>query len=192
MKQLEKLTSALKHEDNPYLKNLAENHIQVKVKSTIISSENIEYADTKNGEIVGGKKFHTVYKDVDPESFAKIYLNKMKEIFSLSSQSYKLLGYILHNVRPNKAEFYIYPHQVMAYTKWKSKRSVYMGIVGLINANIIANSIIPSLYYINPVYVFNGDRLICVTEWRKMNPIKMEMEGDVVEGQKLLLINKIK
>ena len=189
---MKNLSDSIKHTTNPFIENMANNHVQTKKKSELIGSRHTEYASVETGEIEGGRQIHTIYKDVDPEAFAKIYLNKMKEVFNLPIQSYKVLGYILNNVKPNKAEFYIYPHLVMAYAKWKSKRSVYTGLSGLINSDIIANSVIPSLYYINPTYVFNGDRFICIQEWRKTQTLNLEVFGDIINEQKLVVINEQK
>lgn len=47
----------------------------------------------------------------------------------------------------------------LEYTKYTSKGTVYRGLAELVKAEIIARGINENLWFINPLIVFNGDRV---------------------------------
>ena len=70
-----------------------------------------------------------------------------------------------------------------------SKRTFERGITELINAGFIAESIVPSYYYINTAYLYNGDRLALVNEYVIKKHPKESFESKLEEQGQQKLIN---
>ena len=47
----------------------------------------------------------------------------------------------------------------LEYTKYKTNKAVYKGLAELVKAEIIARGPADNLWFINPLIVFNGDRV---------------------------------
>ena len=69
----------------------------------------------------------------------------------------------------------------MEYTKYSSKSSIFIGLGQLLKAEIIARGPSDSLYYINPLVVFNGNRVTYAKTYVKkikkldINPNQMDI-----------------
>lgn len=53
----------------------------------------------------------------------------------------------------------------MEYTGFKSKASIYKGLAELVAAEVIARGNHENLFYINPLIIFNGDRVSYTKEF---------------------------
>lgn len=92
----------------------------------------------------------------DPMRYAKVL--KDKDISGLSWCSKLILFYVAYNLPINKAEIILH---YVSVTKWCdiSKNRFYDGIKGLLDTDILAiKSKKDNSYYVNPNYVFNGNR----------------------------------
>ena len=61
----------------------------------------------------------------------------------------------------------MYIPDVMEYTKYKQRRSIESAINQLLSKDVIAKSVKPNMYFINPTVLFNGDRLIIANAFVK-------------------------
>jgi intergrase/recombinase len=114
--------------------------------------------DPKTGELLG----HTTFVrqiEVDEDQFAKVYLSQFRAFFDLGTQGIRVFGYIMNKLVIGQDLFIFILNDVMEYTKYTSKSSVFIGIGQLLKAEIIARGPSDSLYYINPLVVFNGNRV---------------------------------
>lgn len=78
---------------------------------------------------------------------------------NLSLKGFKVLGYILEKVRPERDRFYFFHCECMRYTGYKSKKTIYEGLTELLVNGIIAKGTTEAVYFINPLALFKGDRL---------------------------------
>jgi hypothetical protein len=108
------------------------------------------------------------YIEVDQDRFAKLYVNQLAFLWELSKPSIKVLSYILSTIKPNDDKVYFDVEACNVFCEW-SVRSVmvYRGLLGLVNARIIARTNRNHFYYINPTIVFNGDRMTVMTQYTK-------------------------
>jgi hypothetical protein len=64
----------------------------------------------------------------------------------------------------------------LEYTKYKHRKDVMNGLAGLIDAGIIARSEYEFEYFLNPMVVFNGDRVTFAKTYIKKK--KEDQDGD--------------
>lgn len=159
-----KLKEVGKFETNPFLD---EGVLTIKRgKSTIIAGSTKKVmVDTETGEAEGVAILHK-FKEVDRDQFIKLYLGEMKSLFELSKTGLKAFGYVLTCMRINDAEIYLNVTSMVEFCGWSTTSQAYRGIGELIVNKIIAQSINPNLWYINPNVIFNGDRIAFIKEYR--------------------------
>lgn len=123
--------------------------------------------DEKTGEVVGQTAFFRE-KTVDQEQFTKFYLSGFKAFFDLRPATIKVFGYILNLLKPNSDEFLFNYKDCMEVTKYSSV-TIFKALAELCKAEIIARGWNDVLYYINPMVVFNGDRVTFATTYINKN-----------------------
>ena len=177
MKEIVKVSSATKYAENPFLKDTW--HIK-KGKQTVIAGKTKDVlVNTDTGETEGMALVHR-YKEVDTGEFVKIFKDEIKATFDLSSTGNKAFGYFLSILPIKSATIYLNVFKMVEYCGWTSTASAYKGLGELIKNGIIAPSIEPNLWFINPNIIFNGDRYAFVKEYRlkqkRVDPIQTHLE----------------
>ena len=71
----------------------------------------------------------------------------------------KVFGYILSQLKPQEDMFLFFLGDCMKYTGYKTAKPIYEGLSYLIASEIIARGRADTIYYINPLIVFNGNRV---------------------------------
>jgi len=151
------------NKENPFLKQAVEQVNQNIVKKYKTATKTGEKAilqafDPNSGEVVGHTQFIRQI-EVDEEQFAKLYLSNFSAFFDLKPQAIRVFGYILKQLVPNKDEFVFLLEDCQEYTGYKSSTSVRIGLTSLLENEIIARGKTDFLYFINPMVVFNGNRI---------------------------------
>jgi len=150
-----KLTDQPKWNYNPYVRtNKRSVVLQKEHGSKIISSGGGDFDPYK--DIHGMARI----REVDNERFVKIYTSNLSMWFELSIPSQKMMQYILSILPRNSDVVVLEFERVKAYTEYKSFSSIYNAINELINKRIIARTKIKDAFFINPSFIFNGDRVI--------------------------------
>lgn len=152
-----------KNKENPFLKQAVEQVQKNIVKKYKTASKTGERAvlkafDETTGEILGHTQFIRQI-EVDEDKFAKFYLSNFSSFFDLKPSAFKVFGYILTKLIPNRDEFMFFYDECMEYTGYKSEKSIYIGLASLLQNEIIARGRNDSVYFINPMIVFNGNRV---------------------------------
>lgn len=157
------LSTYSRHRTNPFVEQAIEqinNNIVKKYKNSAGYGEKavLQAVDPETGELLG----HTTFIrqiEVDEEQFTKFYLAQFSSFFNLKSQSFKVFGYIMTKLIPKQDMFMFFMDECKDYTKYKSEKSIYIGLTSLVENNIIARGPSESIYFINPMVAFNGDRV---------------------------------
>lgn len=151
-----------KNKENPFLKDAVEqiqNGIVKKYKKTSGTSKNaILQAVNSDGEVIGHTSFIQQI-EVDEQQFTKLYLSHFSAFFDLKSQAIRVFGYIMTRLTPKQDMFIFLMHECLEYTGYKTEKSVFIGLGSLVENNIIARGPADTLYFINPMVIFNGDRV---------------------------------
>lgn len=168
MSDIIKVSDAPKHLVSPFMDGgmlKIDSH-----KKTIITGKASEVIiDPETGDLKGQAVMHR-YKEVDKTQFVKLFIGEVSALFDLSKAGLKVFGFVLNQLPINKGEVYIHIPDLMEWCSYKTKKQAYKGLGELLHNNIIAMSNRPSVWYINPAVVFNGDRISFIKEYRLKNP----------------------
>jgi len=166
-----------KFKENPFvegsIKKIEESTISKKrflkgtkgIEQTIINSD---------GEITG----HTAFLqqiEVDEDKFAKLYLSQFAAFWDLPKPAIRVFGHIITNcLIPNQDIFYIDKDEALEHTKYSSERYILTGLSALCQHGIIARSTNSYKYFINPLVVFNGNRITFAKTYVKKKTKKID------------------
>ena len=156
-----KLSDFELNKENPFAKqalvNIGSALVSKSVKGTNKDESAILKAVDGNGEILGNSVFIR-NKAVDTESFAKFFLAGFKAFFDLKPASIKVFKYILGQLKPNQDSFMFFMDECKEETGY-SEVSIFRALGELCSAEIIARGRSEVFFYINPMVIFNGNRV---------------------------------
>ena len=151
-----------KNKENPFLKEAIEqiqSNIVKRYKNTSGTSKNaILQAGNSDGELVGHTSF-VQQIELDDQQFTKIYLSGFSAFHNLKNQGIRVFGYIMTKLTPKQDMFIFLKDECLEHTGYKSEKSIFIGLGSLVENNIIARGPADNLYFINPMVIFNGDRV---------------------------------
>lgn len=119
------------------------------------------------GEIFGPAGFWQA-QEVDKTTFVKLYVNgvrALKELTSAGTKVFELLYFRVQSAIGRDQLWLTYPSIDQAATPI-GEATFYRGMRELLEKKFIAESTTPGLYFLNPDYIWNGDRLAFVKEYR--------------------------
>ncbi|EHA9991508.1 replication/maintenance protein RepL, partial [Bacteroides uniformis] len=117
----------------------------------------VALADTETGEVFKTSFIRQI--EVDEEQFTKLYLSNFAAFFDLSQAAIRVFGYFMTCMKPKNDLIIFNRKKCLEYTKYKTDKAVYKGLAELVKAEIIARGPADNLWFINPLIVFNGDRV---------------------------------
>ncbi len=119
------------------------------------------------GEIMAPAGFWQA-QEVDKTQFVKLYVNGVKAFKDLSGAGTKVfeLLYIAVQKFPGKDSVYLSFHAIDQNMYRMSESTFHRGMRELTEKGFIAETMAPNLYFLNPDYLWNGDRLAFVKEFR--------------------------
>lgn len=129
---------------------------------------------SEHGEIVAPAGFHEVI-EVDRTQFVKLYVGGVAAFNDLSSPGAKVFKLVYNYIVKNPNTDQINLHHKKAGSMGKA--TFDRGLTELLAKEILYKSTIPNLFFLNVNYIFNGDRLALVKEYR----MKTEILGEVQE-----------
>lgn len=177
-----------KNKENPFLKEAIEqiqSGIVKKYKNTSGSSRNaILQAVNSDGELVGHTSF-VQQIELDEQQFTKIYLSGFSAFHNLKNQGIRVFGYIMTKLTPKQDMFIFLKDECLEHTGYKSDKSIFIGLGSLVENNIIARGPADNLYFINPMVIFNGDRVSFTKTYVK------KQKGKVIDPNQINLLDAI-
>lgn len=109
---------------------------------------------------------HSVIKLVDTSKFVKIYPEMLAHFFDLSSTGKNVLALVFQEIQENDGKDTIclpFNEECTFVKKGEirkmSRATFYRGISELVELNFIARSKVSNNYFINPNFIFNGNRV---------------------------------
>lgn len=145
----------------------------------------------QTGEIMAPAGFWHA-QEVDKTAFVKLFVNGVKALRALTGSGTKVFEVLYLRVQEGigKDQLWLtYPSLDQAVTPM-SEATFYRGMRELLDKAFIAESTTPGLYFLNPDYLWNGDRLAFVQEYRvKSGKPSDQAKRDALEaaGQQRLL-----
>lgn len=149
----------------------------------------------KTGEVLGTHV--TTYKVVDGEQFVKVFTANIGLAFDLTSAGIKAFTVLMWTVQNTALARDEVALDVFTLGKFleahESKKQLSLttfrrGLSELTEAQIIAKTVRQGIYFINPNFIFNGDRLAFTTvierKKRGRDPNTVDMLDGVTDAEK--------
>ena len=120
------------------------------------------------GEVIAPAGFWQ-HQEVDKTQFVKLYVNGVKAFKDLTGAGTKVFEVLYLKVQESIGKDFLYLSfiEVDQQATQMSKATFMKGMKELIIKGFIAESMVQNKYYLNPDYMWNGDRLAFVKEYRK-------------------------
>ena len=152
------------HTSNPFLDQALEeiqgNAVKRYRSSTNTGEKAILKATDDEGNVLGHTRFVRQI-EVDEAQFAKVYLNNFSAFYGLKEAGLRVFGYFMEKMMqsPNQDMLIFLMDEALEHTRYTSKNSIWRGLGELVDNDILARGPADTLYYINPMVVFNGNRI---------------------------------
>ena len=165
MSEKEKL---VRFKENPFLDKLVVRTRNKSVQVNPMGQKQDVYINERTGEIAGTEV--RTYKRVDDAEFVKVFTANIALTFDLKSAGIKAFNVLMWVVQKSAIEkdlvvldSYTLDDFNDFHEKKLSLSTFKRGINELIKAQIIARNVRGGFYYINPNFVFNGNRILFQT-----------------------------
>lgn len=157
-----------RYSENPFLPSAAAN-MRHGVKRITDKSGHNSMIVSDQGEVIAPAGFHQII-DVDKTQFVKLFINGVKALKELSGAGTKVFELLYLKVQENIGSdvIYISLSEVDQQVTPMSKATYLKGMKELILKDFIAESTTQNKYFLNPDFMWNGDRLAFVKEYRKV------------------------
>lgn len=167
IKQKKSRRGEIQYSSNPFISNAVAN---TKVGVKRISSkggEQMLVINQNSGEVIAPAGFWHA-QEVDRSQFVKLFVNGVKALKELTAAGTKVFEILYMRVQENIGKDVVYISYLdIDQALTPMSESTYMrGMKELVVKGFIAETIVSSKYFINPDYMFNGDRLAFVREFR--------------------------
>ena len=177
------ITLKERYKTNPFINS---QNIQTKSKVAITPLNDNTWINQVSGEVGGTALIKR--KEVDDNKFVKVFTDNIGFFFGLSSAGNKAFAVLMWSLQQNKDTDLIdlsdwtREEFIQKSTKKElSKPTFYRGLSELEKEGIIAKSQRVGWYFINPHFVFNGDRIVFITEIsRKKEPTLFDEENNAI------------
>jgi len=155
-----RLNDLERHDKNPFVERAIQEIKSVKRMRhfTPTNKNEMQLIVNRQGEVNGESAF-VKYVEVDEEKFAKVYLSQFSAFYDLNKSAIKVFGYVLTLLLPNSDFFYFDINDALEKTGYSGKNTILNALASLIRNGIIARSNLHYKYFINPLVVFNGNRV---------------------------------
>lgn len=163
-------TKIIRYSENPFLENM---EIPVKGKSVKLSrlgkDDNV-LMNQATGEITGTHV--TTYRSVDSEQFVKLFTANIALTFDLKAAGIKAFNVLLWVMQDTSTNKDLVPMDSLVLEDFLAAQDKKLslsiatfgrGLRELEDSQIIAKHVRQGWYYINPSFVFNGDRIAFTT-----------------------------
>jgi hypothetical protein len=186
MSKYKKIKDYEGYAENPFVEKAIQD-VKIIRKTQVVRAHDrgeVQMIVNDGGEITGHTAFMR-YIEVEESQFAKLYLSQFEHFWDLPKSAIRVFGYVLTRLVPKKDEFYFDMEECLKYTKYSTEKSVFEGLAALIETGIVARTTKHYKYFINPMVVFNGDRVSFTKTFIKKkqgnNPNQLDMFGEPIQ-----------
>ena len=156
----------VRHASNPFISSAAGNTKQGTKRLSNKAGDKFMIV-SEYGEVVANTGFHEIV-EVDKTQFVKLYINGVKAFQGLKAAGGKVFEIIYRSVQevPGTDRIFLHFMEIEQNITPISESTFYRGMAELIKAGFLAESTTPGMYFLNIDYLFNGNRLAFVKEYR--------------------------
>jgi hypothetical protein len=156
-----RVTDFEKFEENPFAAALVQD-MAVRNKRQYLRSENgnksmvVVHDDSQTP--LAHANFYEV-QEVDETQFVKVFANFFSAQQGLTKTGREVLIYLMTLLRPKSDKVRVRIDEAITFLNYKSRKSYFIGIANLLEKDVIARTKYDDEYFINPLIMFNGDRI---------------------------------
>ncbi len=140
---------------NPFIPN---SEVKTTRKYSYFKKDGEQIVNLRTGEVTG---FSMLVRNrvVDDERFVKLYTRHLSSWLNVSKKAQRVLWYILQVLKKDQDFVMIDWDDIREVSGYNSHRPIYEALAELCARDLLARSTSKIIYYINPAFVFNGDRV---------------------------------
>lgn len=155
-----------RYEKNPFI-DLTTTKIGVR-RITSSKNDRMMVVSEQTGEIIAPGVTFGAVTEVDKTQFVKLYVGGVKQIKELTGAGTKVFELLYLEVQKSfgKDVMYLSFSEIDQQLTPISKATFMKGMKELLDKDFIAESMTQGKYFLNPDYIFNGDRLAFIREVR--------------------------
>lgn len=151
------------YKENPFIMS-----VKTKTKRVTNKRGDMMLVSSETGEIQTTVAGFWEAEEVDSAKFIKLFVNGVKALAELSNSGTKVFEILYIEVQQNIGKDTVYLSYTALHEAAGISRSTFSrGIKELIDKKFIAATQATSWYWINPDFIWNGDRLAFVKEYRR-------------------------
>lgn len=157
-----------RHRENPFL-DVASDATKTRArKITNTSGDRMMMVSESTGEIMAPVAGFWHTEEVDKTQFIKLYVNGVKAFKDLTNPGTRVfeLLYLEMQKSIGKDQVLLSYQSIDQAINKISKTTFHRGLAELIDKRFIAKTMAVGVYYVNPDFVWNGDRLAFVKDYR--------------------------
>lgn len=169
------------YEVSPFVPN-----VTVRTKKVTNKRGDMMLVSSDTGEITAPIAGFWEAKEVDDEKFVKLFVNGVKALAELSPAGTKAFSVLYEALQATIGHDRVYVsfHSVDQNKTKMSRATFTRGFTELVEKDFIAPCMDMNWYFINPAFVWNGDRLAFVQEYRRKNAKQRDNRtGDLFNDQ---------
>lgn len=160
------LSAAPAYENNPFMENAQLLDLKTTGRVARSRAKPGEIFLPATGETIGKCDGFYSRKEVDAEQFIKLYLDGTGHLSRMTPSGLAVFQALYVLMLPQHGKDQINVTQQLAEKRFGITRSTYFrGMSDLLHAGFIAKSDIQGIFWINPAFIFNGDRLRFVKDY---------------------------
>jgi hypothetical protein len=154
------------YEVSPFVPN-----VKVRTKKVTNKRGDMMLVSSETGEITAPIAGFWEAKEVDDEAFVKLFVNGVKALAELSPAGTKAFSVLYEALQSAIGKDRVYvSFNTVDQNKIKMSRATFTrGFTELVEKEFVAPCVDQNWYFINPAFVWNGDRLAFVQEYRRKN-----------------------
>lgn len=183
---------SVRHNENPFLEGMIIPVKNQRVRLSKLGSDNNILVNQSTGEISGTHV--TTFKRVDSDQFIKLFTANIALTFELGAAGIKAFSVLAWVLQDRSISRDLVPLDKFVLDEFLedqekklslSQATFARGLAELEKAQIIAKHIRQGWYFINPNFIFNGDRIAFTTVIERKKKTKQELLEE--NGQQRLL-----
>jgi hypothetical protein len=160
----------VQHQTNPFVSNTL---VTSKTKKITNKKGDMMIVNDGTGEIVAPAAGFWMAEEIDSTKFVKLYINGVKAFKELTSAGTKVFEVLYLEVQKGigKDVIWLSFSEIDQSITPMGKATFMRGMRELIEKDFLAESTTQSKYFLNPDFLWNGDRLAFVKEYRKVDKV---------------------
>ena len=173
-----------KYKKNPFIKEAVENTTVGQKRISSSNGERLMIVGEETGEIKAPAGFHHIV-EIDKTQFIKVFKNGVKAFANLSNAGARVFSILYDEMQNNINKDVVFLNfSVIDQEKEKiSSATFYRGMNELIDSKFIAESEATNLYFVNPAFIWNGNRLAFIKEYRVVGTTDDMFKENAIESE---------